>query len=215
MNESEFTNELKNLNINITEKELKILSKYYDFLIEYNKHTNITSILKKEDIYLKHFYDSLTITKIIDLNNVNNLLDIGSGGGFPGLVLKIFYPNINLYVLDSNNKKIKFLDELSNHLDIKINLIHERAEEYSSKTNIKFDLITARAVSNLSKLIKMTKGYINNDNSFIAMKGRTSNEINDAREIININQLTISNKIEFNLPNEEGFRTLLKINRKD
>ena len=215
MNELEFIKELKLLNIEASEEQLKVLSKYYNFLVKYNEHTNITSILNKEDVYLKHFYDSLTITKIVDLNEVNNVLDIGSGGGFPGLVLKIFYPNINLYVLDSNNKKIKFLEELSNHLNIKINLIHDRAEEYSKKTNIKFDLITARAVSKLSNLLDITNNYINKNNMFIAMKGRVSREIKDSKKCFFKNKLLINKKIEFNLPNDQGYRTLLKITRKD
>ena len=215
MNELEFIKELKLLNMEVSEEQLKVLSKYYNFLVKYNEHTNITSILNKEDVYLKHFYDSLTITKIVNLKEVNNVLDIGSGGGFPGLVLKIFYPNINLYVLDSNNKKIKFLEELSNHLNIKINLIHDRAEEYSKKTNIKFDLITARAVSKLSNLLDITNNYINKNNMFIAMKGRVSREIKDSKKCFFKNKLVIDKKIEFNLPNDQGYRTLLKITRKD
>ena len=105
MNELEFYKELEKLNINLTEIQKQQLSKYYDYLVEYNSHTNVTSITEKEDVYLKHFYDSLLLSQTIDLNNVNTMLDIGCGAGFPGLVIKILFPHIKLTLLDSNNKK--------------------------------------------------------------------------------------------------------------
>ena len=96
MNINNFIEELKKINIEITEKQLKQLEKYYELLVQYNEKMNLTGITEKEQVYLKHFYDSLTINKIIELNEVNSLCDVGTGAGFPGLVIKIIFPNIDV-----------------------------------------------------------------------------------------------------------------------
>ena len=101
---NEFIEEVKSLGLNPTKEILEKLDIYAKFLQEYNEHTNLTAITKLEDIYLKHFYDSLTLTKVIDLNTCKNLLDFGTGAGFPGMVLKIFFPELKVTLLDSNNK---------------------------------------------------------------------------------------------------------------
>jgi len=140
MNRDNFIDEIKKLGILVTDDKLEKLDKYLDFLLEYNTHTNLTAIKNKEDIYLKHFYDSLTIIKGVDLNKYNNLLDIGTGAGFPGMVLKIFYPNLDITLLDSNNKKTTFLTKLSEKLNIKVNIIHDRVENYAINNLNKFDI---------------------------------------------------------------------------
>ena len=104
----EFISELKKINIDITEKQLIELKEYYNLLIEYNKHTNLTRIVEQQDVYLKHFYDSLTIVNYVDFNNINNILDIGTGAGFPGMPLKILYPDVEFVLFDSLNKRINF-----------------------------------------------------------------------------------------------------------
>ena len=109
MNIEEFINETKKLGIDVTGEQLEKLEIYCNFLLEYNTHTNLTAIKNREEVYLKHFYDSLTLVKAIDLTSVDTLLDIGTGAGFPGMVLKIFFPNLQIYLVDSNNKKTKFL----------------------------------------------------------------------------------------------------------
>lgn len=111
MNKEEFISEVKKIGIDITDDIIDKLDIYCNFLLEYNEHTNLTAIREENEVYLKHFYDSLTITKVIDLNNVESLLDIGTGAGFPGMILKIFYPHLKVTLIDSNNKKIKFLNE--------------------------------------------------------------------------------------------------------
>ncbi len=119
MNQDKFIEELKKLNIEINEDKLIKLEKYYELLIEYNKVMNLTAITEKKEVYLKHFYDSLTITKIIDLESVNTLCDLGSGAGFPGIVLKIFFPNLKIYLVDSLNKRINFVNTVINELELK------------------------------------------------------------------------------------------------
>mgnify|MGYP004672347235 CR=1 FL=1 len=110
MNIETFIKELKNLNINATNQNLKDLEIYKDKLLEYNQKFNLTAIKQENEIYLKHFYDSLTLTKVIDLNQDLKIMDIGTGAGFPGLVLKIFYPNLDIVLVDSNHKKVEFLE---------------------------------------------------------------------------------------------------------
>ena len=107
MNKDEFIKAVNELNINITSKQLKDFDTYYQNLIDYNKHTNLTRITEEKDVYLKHFYDSLTLVKIINLDN-KFLLDVGTGAGFPGLVLKIVFPNLKVILVDSLNKRVKF-----------------------------------------------------------------------------------------------------------
>ena len=118
MNNVEFYKELEKININLTELQKEQLEKYYEYLIDYNSHTNVTSITEKKDVYLKHFYDSITLTLSTDFNEIESMLDIGCGAGFPGLVLKIFYPRMKLTLLDSNNKKTTFCKNLVEKLNL-------------------------------------------------------------------------------------------------
>ena len=131
MNKDEFIKELNLLNIKITDNQLEQLDLYCKYLLEYNKHTNLTAIKEEDKVYLKHFYDSLTIKKVIDLTKYNNLIDVGTGAGFPGLVLKIIFPHLKVTLLDSNNKKINFLQEITTKLKLEnIEIIHSRVEDY-------------------------------------------------------------------------------------
>ena len=118
MNKELFVEEVKKLGIILNEEQLKQLEIYCNYLIEYNEHTNLTAIKEPEQIYLKHFYDSITIVKAIDFNKVNNLIDIGTGAGFPGMIVKILFPEIEVTLFDSNNKKIAFLQELTMKLGL-------------------------------------------------------------------------------------------------
>ena len=137
MNKEEFLKQLDQLNINLTEKQLNQLETYANFLLSYNEHTNLTAIKKKEDVYLKHFYDSLTLVKYLNLNDYESLVDIGTGAGFPGMVLKIVYPHLKVTLIDSNNKKVKFLDELIKILEVKnIETINIRSEDYARNNKL-------------------------------------------------------------------------------
>ena len=132
MTEKEFIEYLKKINIKINDEQLKQFDRYYQLLIEWNEKINLTSIIDKKQVYLKHFYDSATIAQVIDLNNLDNLCDVGTGAGFPGLVLKILYPNLNVTLIDSLNKRIKFLEKVIVELGLKkVEVIHARVEEYA------------------------------------------------------------------------------------
>ena len=213
MNQSEFIEELKKLEIYPTEEQLQQLEKYYEMLIEYNKKMNLTAITDKEDVYLKHFYDCLTISKIIDLNKENTLCDLGSGAGFPGLVLKIFYPHLSITLVDSLEKRIKFLKEVIKELNLHfIEAVHDRIEEYSVKNIEEYDVVTARAVTNLSALLEMGSPLIKINKYFIAMKGNFNEEYKNALKELKLKE---ESSIEFGLPKEEGHRTLIKIVKKE
>ena len=211
MNNKEFISYLKELNLEVTEEQLNLLEKYYNILVETNKTTNLTRITEKEEVYLKHFYDSLTITKEIDLNNINSLCDVGTGAGFPGMVLKIFYPHLKVILIDAREKKIKFLKEVIKKLDLKdIEALHIRAEEYHEK----FDIVTARAVANIEKLLDYTMHLLNENGKLIAMKGdidielspKIQERINNKYKIVKINK--------FLLPKENSKRSLVIIENK-
>ena len=156
MNKEEFVNNIKDLNIQINDDILNKLDIYYNFLVEYNNHTNLTAITEENEVYLKHFYDSLTIVKSIDLLTIESLIDVGTGAGFPGMVLAIFYPNLHVTLLDSNNKRINFLNELKDKLGItNVTTIHDRSEIYSKNHKDMYDVVTARAVKNMKELTEL------------------------------------------------------------
>ena len=215
MNQNEFIEEVNKLNIEITEEKLDKLNKYYEMLIEYNKVINLTAITEKEDVYLKHFYDSLTISKIIDLNNEENLCDIGTGAGFPGIVLKIFYPNLKVVLIDSLNKRINFLNNVIEELKLKdIVAIHSRIEDYAKDNREKFDVVTARAVAQLNILVELALPMVKINKHFIAMKGNLDNE-NDYQNALTKLYCKVDGIINFKLPIEESNRSLVSIKKND
>ena len=211
MNQDRFIEEVKNLGIEITQKKLDQLEKYYMLLVEYNKIMNLTGITEKKDVYLKHFYDSLTISKIINLNNEDSLCDLGSGAGFPGIVLKIFYPNLNVVLIDSLSKRISFLNKIIEELELKnIITINTRIEEFAKENPEKYDVVTARAVAPLNILLEIGINLVKVGKYFIAMKGNIESEppFENAITILNC---SIDSIIKFKLPIENSNRSLIKL----
>ena len=210
MTQNEFIKALNDINVILTQIQLDQLNKYYELLVEYNKVMNLTGINEKEEVYLKHFYDSLTIIKIIDLNNMDSLCDIGTGAGFPGLVLKIVFPKLKITLLDSLNKRIEFLKIVINDLGLKnIEVIHTRAEEYALNNRNKFDVTTARAVAHTSILLEYAIPLTKIGGYFIPLKANMETEINEIDNAINELNVELIEKQEFKLPVEESNRTIL------
>lgn len=178
MNVQDFINELKKINIELSEEQVNQFNTYFEYLVEFNSHTNLTAITDKNEVYLKHFYDSLTLAKYVDLNSINTLVDVGTGAGFPGMVLKIAFPHLDITLLDSNNKKLKFLDDLIEKLNlIGIRTVHERAEEFVRNNNLdKYDLVTSRAVAALPVLTELCLPLVKVDGLFVALKGSAGDE---------------------------------------
>ena len=202
MTKEEFYKKLKEIKIELNPLQKEQFENYYKFLNEYNNHTNITAITNKEDVYLKHFYDSALLATTIDFNKITNLLDIGCGAGFPGIVIKILYPNINLTLLDSNNKKTKFCEYIIKELSLKdVVIINKRAEDYIKNKREYFDLVKARAVKNLNILNELAIPYVKLNGYFIAMKSSIDNELKESMNGINIlgakyiNTISITNDI--------------------
>lgn len=209
-----FIEELKKLNIEPTENQLELLEKFYNLLIEWNQKINLTRITEKEDVYLKHFYDSLTITKVIDLNNVDSLCDVGTGAGFPGIVLKIMYPNLKITLIDSLQKRVNYLNEIIKELNLdNIEAIHSRAEDYAKNNREKYDIVTARAVTNLKLLSELCIPMVKENGYFIPLKANVDDEINESKNILNELKSKIEKQESFNLPIENSIRNILLINK--
>ena len=213
MNKEEFIKEVKKLGITINEDNLNKLEIYKEFLKEYNSHTNLTAIKNEEDIYLKHFYDSLTIAKVIDLSTKDSLLDIGTGAGFPGMVLKIFYPNLKVTLLDSNNKKTKFLSLLKEKLNLEVAIINDRAENYAKNNLNSFDVVTSRAVANLRVLTELCIPFVKKEGLFIPLKGNVEEELKEAKDTIEILNSELIQKETFNLYENDNLRNILVIKK--
>ena len=206
MNKEEFIKYLEELNIYPTEDQLNKLNKFYNLLIEWNEKINLTRIVAEKDVYLKHFYDSLTITKEIDLSKVNTLCDVGTGAGFPGIVLKIMYPNLKVTLIDSLQKRVNYLNEIIKELELtNIEAIHSRGEDYKGS----FDVVTSRAVANIEKLVKYTMHLVSKDGVFIAMKGNIDNELTVSVEKVIKKKYKIVKINKFKLPIEESDRSLV------
>ena len=211
MNKEEFINGLKELKIAITEEQLNKLDKFYKLLVEWNNKINLTRIIEEQEVYLKHYYDSLTIIKAIDLNKVNTLCDVGTGAGFPGIVLKILFPNIKITFIDSLLKRVNYLNEIIKELDLKdIKAIHTRGEDYKEK----FEVVTSRAVANIEKLVDYTMHLVDKNGVFIAMKGDINKELTPEVERKINKKYQIEKIIRFELPKEDSLRSLVIIKNK-
>lgn len=212
----EFINYLKELNIEITNNQLKQLELYYELLIEWNNKINLTGITEHNEVYLKHFYDSLTICRDIDLNEIDSLADIGTGAGFPGLVIKILFPNLKVDLIDSLGKRIIFLNEVVNKLNLQnINIINARAEEYALKVRENYDVVTARAVAPLNILLEYCIPLVKENRYFIPLKANCEEEINGIKNAMSILNCQIEKIDKFILPKENSTRTIIKFKKND
>ena len=207
MNKDRFIEEVKNLGIEITDKKLNQLEKYYELLIEYNKVMNLTGITEYEQVLEKHFYDSLTAANRVDFNN-STLVDVGAGAGFPCIPLKIAFPTLKINVVDSLNKRMKFLDVVIKELGLKdISCYSMRGEDFAKLHREEFDYVTARAVARLNILDEICLPMVKENGYFIALKGSEGlieiEECGKALEKLGASVETID---EFFLPGENSKR---------
>lgn len=214
MNKEEFINELKKINIMLSSHQLDQLNKYYHLLKEWNEKINLTRIIEENDVYLKHFYDSITLSRVIDLSNNLTLCDIGTGAGFPGLALKIVFPNLKIILVDSLLKRIKFLNIVIEELGLTgIETVHSRAEDYVKFHKNEFDIVTSRAVSRLINLLDYSVSLVKKGGYFIPMKANCEDEIKEILPILKRKNLTIEKIDEFYLPIENSKRTIIMIRK--
>ena len=208
MNIDEFKNEISKLGIEYDNDKLLKLEKYYELLIDWNNKINLTAIVDKEQVYLKHFYDSLTLFKIVDLNKVDSLCDLGTGAGFPGIVIKIFFPNIKITLVDALNKRINFLNEVVQKLNLSnVTLIHSRAEDYGRNYRECFDVVTARALSSLPVLLEYGVSLLKINGTLCAMRG--NDDSSDSLNAISQLNVSLEKVVHFQLPYEKSNRTLI------
>ena len=181
---------LKKLNISIDEDQKSKFSKYYSLLLEKNKVMNLTRITDEEEIIIKHFVDSLMIAKVVDMEKVESLIDVGTGAGFPGIPIKIMWPKIKVTLLDSLDKRVGFLQEVIEELDLEgAKAIHGRAEDFGQDDNYreKFDLCASRAVADLSVLSEYCIPFVKEQGEFISYKADGSEEeIHNAKNAIEV-----------------------------
>lgn len=214
--EKEIKYYLKELNIDLSEEQITQFFDYMNLLIEWNNVMNLTGITEPKEIILKHFIDSLTV--LDKISKTSKIIDVGTGAGFPGVPIKIACPETKVVLLDSLNKRINFLNEVINKLNLKnIQTIHGRAEDLGKDKNYreKFDIAIARAVAPLNILLEYLMPFVKIGGNSICMKGSNSTEeITNSKNAIKILEGEIVNSTEFTIPKTEIKRTIIEIKKK-
>lgn len=215
MNKEEFKKSINELNLKIDDVIIDKLDKYYSLLLEWNNKFNLTTILEEKEVYLKHFYDSICIVKSDLIENKNiNLCDFGTGAGFPGIIIKIFFPSILVTLIESNNKKCIFLNEVIKQLDLNdIQVINDRMEIYSKNNRESFDIVTCRAVSHLRIISELAIPLLKVNGYFLPLKSNVDEEIKESNQIIKELNSEIINVISYDLPIENAKRSILVIKK--
>jgi 16S rRNA (guanine527-N7)-methyltransferase len=208
-----FRSYLSELSIEATEETLNKFELYYQMLVDWNSRINLTAITDHDEVYLKHFYDSLLMTKVVNLNEVSNLCDIGSGAGFPAIPLKLVFPKIDILIIEPTQKRTMFLNEVVASLALDhIVIRNERAEDIASEYRESFDIVTARAVAKMDVLMELCFSYVRPGGCFIGFKGiNIEEEIAEAGKAINILGGKLEDIYKTELPQGAGGRSLLKI----
>ena len=207
MNLNEFISKVKELGIELNDNQINKFNKYYELLVEYNKVMNLTGITEYEEVLEKHFYDSLTMAKKVNLND-SSLVDIGAGAGFPCIPLKIAFPSLDVTVVDSLAKRMKFLEVVIKELNLEnIRCLAMRGEDFAKLHREEFDYVTARAVARLNILNEITLPLVKVGGYFVALKGQDGLiEINECKDAFSKLGAKIEMIDEFNLPSENAKR---------
>lgn len=220
MNIEQFQQHLKEeIQIELTDHQLQQFETYYKMLVEWNEKINLTAITEKHEVYLKHFYDSLTAAKYFFLTKDQpiKLCDVGAGAGFPSIPLKIAFPNLDVTIVDSLNKRITFLNELADALALEnVHFYHDRAETFGQNKDHreKYDVVTARAVARMSVLSEFCIPLVKVGGAFVALKGANGEgELNEGKKAISTLGGKVKKVYNFSLPVEESERTIIVIDK--
>lgn len=216
-NTLQFEKDLKAMNITLSDKQIEQFLIYYEMLVEWNEVMNLTAITEYEEVMKKHFLDSITLNQAFDVTKECTVIDVGCGAGFPGLALKIAYPNLKITLLDSLNKRINFLNAVIDKLGLTdIETVHGRAEDFAKAGKLRetFDVAVSRAVANLSTLSEYCLPYVKVGGYFIPYKSeKVREEIEAAGKALSILGGSLEKKIEFTLPDTDYYRNLLLIKK--
>ncbi|QUF65432.1 16S rRNA (guanine(527)-N(7))-methyltransferase RsmG [Bacillus atrophaeus] len=218
MNIEEFTSGLAEKGISLSSRQLEQFELYYEMLVEWNEKINLTSITEKKEVYLKHFYDSITAAFYVDFKQVNTICDVGAGAGFPSLPIKICFPHLQVSIVDSLNKRITFLDKLAEALQLEnTSFYHDRAETFGQRQDLResYDIVTARAVARLSVLSELCLPLVKKNGLFVALKAASAEEeLKAGKKAIT----TLGGELEqvhsFKLPLEESDRNIIVMRKK-
>ncbi|WFE14256.1 16S rRNA (guanine(527)-N(7))-methyltransferase RsmG [Bacillus atrophaeus] len=218
MNIEEFTSGLAEKGISLSSRQLEQFELYYEILVEWNEKINLTSITEKKEVYLKHFYDSITAAFYVDFKQVNTICDVGAGAGFPSLPIKICFPHLQVSIVDSLNKRITFLEKLAEALQLeKTSFYHDRAETFGQRQDLResYDIVTARAVARLSVLSELCLPLVKKNGLFVALKAASAEEeLKAGKKAIT----TLGGELEqvhsFKLPMEESDRNIIVMRKK-
>ena len=216
-NTMQFRKDIEALGITLTEQQINQFLVYYEMLVEWNQMMNLTAITEYEEVMKKHFVDSISLVKAYDVSKSVSVIDVGTGAGFPGLALKIAYPQLKLTLLDSLNKRIQFLNAVIEKLGLDgVDTIHGRAEDFAKpgKLREKYDLCVSRAVANLSTLSEYCLPFVKEGGEFISYKSeKIQEEMVKAEKAISILGGKVVKQVEFTLPDSDIYRNLFVIRK--
>ncbi|MBB5174776.1 16S rRNA (guanine(527)-N(7))-methyltransferase RsmG [Texcoconibacillus texcoconensis] len=217
MNRDQFRDRLKQHHIELNQEQLEQFDLYYRFLVDWNQRMNLTSITDEEEVYLKHFYDSITAVFYANIDSSPRVVDVGAGAGFPSLPIKIAFPDWNVTIVDSLNKRITFLNALASELDLTgVAFYHDRAEAFAQKKEHRqsYDVAMARAVARLPVLSELCLPLVRKGGTFVAMKGsEVQDELTTSNEAIRKLGGEIVNHHSLSLPEGGGDRNIIIMNK--
>lgn len=214
---SQFEKDLKSLGIDLSERQINQFIRYYEMLIEWNGFMNLTGITEYKEVLKKHFIDSLTLVKVFDVFRVCTVIDVGTGAGFPGLALKIAFPDMQMTLLDSLNKRIHFLDAVVEELGLEgVRTLHGRAEDHARPGQLResFDLCVSRAVANLASLSEYCLPFVKVGGRFVSYKSeKAAEELAASKNAVCLLGGKISGNETFTLPDSDISRSLMCIEK--
>lgn len=212
MNEQQFIQALAEKGIHLSDQQIQQFRTYFELLVEWNEKMNLTAITDQQEVYLKHFYDSISAAFYVDFTQPLEVCDVGAGAGFPSLPMKICFPEMRVTIVDSLNKRIQFLKHLSSELGLNhVEFVHARAEEFGQNPvyREKFDVVTARAVARLSVLAELCVPLVKVGGRFVAMKAASAqDELKDAKKALTVLGVEKNDQFNFQLPEENSDRTI-------
>ncbi|WP_217588431.1 16S rRNA (guanine(527)-N(7))-methyltransferase RsmG [Lentibacillus saliphilus] len=217
MNPEQFVLALQKNGIDLDDRQINQFATYYRTLVEWNEKMNLTALTSPEDVYLKHFYDSISAAFFVDFTGQHHICDVGAGAGFPSIPLKICFPDLNITIVDSLKKRIGFLEHLSDQLGLTgVQFHHDRAETFGKNKQFreKYDIVTARAVARMSVLSELCLPLVKPSGMFIAMKGaQSAEELSESKQAIKLLGGAIKETHAFTLPSEESERAIILVDK--